>query len=74
MFKIIEISVCNQDSTGTNVIYSNEVSFRIEQTDEKLPYIQIEKEARGKSLSEAKQRAEKIKYRYQNRRKSFNFR
>ncbi|MGO4905774.1 PspC domain-containing protein [Flavobacterium sp. W20_MBD1_R3] len=53
-----------QDSTGTDIIYSNEVSFKIEKTDEKLPYIQIEKEARGRSLSEAKNRAEKIKYGY----------
>ncbi len=53
-----------QDSTGNDIIYSNEVSFKIEKTDEKLPYIQIEKEARGKSLSEAKKRAEQIKYGY----------
>jgi len=53
-----------QDSTGTDIIYSNEVSFKIEKTDEKLPYLQIEKEARGKSLSEAKNRAEQIKYSY----------
>lgn len=53
-----------QDSTGTDVIYSNEVGFKIENTDEKQPYIQIEKEAKGKSLSEAKKRAEKIKYAY----------
>ncbi|MFV8370211.1 PspC domain-containing protein [Flavobacterium sp. LB2R40] len=53
-----------QDSTGNDVIYSNQVSFRIEKTDEKLPYIQIEKEAKGKSLSEAKRRAEQIKYSY----------
>jgi phage shock protein PspC (stress-responsive transcriptional regulator) len=52
------------DSTGNNVIYSNNVSFKIEQTDEKSPYIQIEKEAKGESLFEAKQRAEKIKYGY----------
>ena len=53
-----------QDSTGTDIIYSNEVRFRIEKTDEKLPYIQIEKEAKGKSLAEAKKRAEQIKYSY----------
>ena len=53
-----------QDSTGTDIIYSNEVRFKIAQTDEKLPYIQIEKEAKGKTLSEAKQRAVKIKYGY----------
>jgi phage shock protein PspC (stress-responsive transcriptional regulator) len=54
----------SQDTTGTDVIYSNDVRFRIEKTDEKLPYIKIEKEAKGKSLSEAKQRAEQIKYGY----------
>lgn len=57
-FKIV------QDPSGTNVIYSNEVRFRIEKTDEKLPYVQIEKEAKGKSLSEARQRAQQIKYSY----------
>jgi len=53
-----------QDSTNTDVIYSNEVRFEIKRTDEKIPYIQIEKEAKGKSLSEAKRRAEQIKYSY----------
>ena len=53
-----------QDSTDNDVIYSNEVSFKIEKTDEKIPYIQIEKEAKGKSLSEAKKRAKEIKYNY----------
>ncbi|WP_339921102.1 PspC domain-containing protein [uncultured Flavobacterium sp.] len=53
-----------QDPNGTEVMYSNDVSLRIESTDEKLPYIQIEKEAKGKSLSEARQRAEQIKYSY----------
>ncbi|SHG32121.1 phage shock protein C (PspC) family protein [Flavobacterium fluvii] len=52
------------DSTGNNVIYSNNVSFRIAQTDEKSAYIQIEKEAKGTTLFEAKKRAEKIKYGY----------
>ena len=50
------------DSLGNNVIYSNNVSFRIAQADEKSAYIQIEKEAKGTSLFEAKKRAEKIKY------------
>lgn len=53
------------DSTGTDVIYSNNVSFKIAKTDTKFAYIQIEKEAKGKTLFEAKQRAEKIKYGYQ---------
>ena len=52
------------DSIGNNVIYSNNISFKIAQTEEKLPYIQVEKEAKGQSLFEAKQRAEKIKYSY----------
>ncbi|MBX9887435.1 MAG: PspC domain-containing protein [Flavobacteriaceae bacterium] len=53
-----------QDSLSNNVIYSNHVSLKIERTDEKLPYLQIEKEAKGNSLSEAKKRAELIKYSY----------
>ena len=52
------------DSNGNNVIYSNNVSFKIAQTDAKIAYIQIEKEAKGKTLFEAKQRAEKINYAY----------
>jgi phage shock protein PspC (stress-responsive transcriptional regulator) len=52
------------DSTGNNVIYSNNVSFKIAQTSTQSAYIQIEKEAKGKTLFEAKQRAEKIKYGY----------
>jgi phage shock protein PspC (stress-responsive transcriptional regulator) len=53
-----------QDSTSANVIYSNNVTFRVQKTDEKTPYIQIEKEAKGKSLSEAKKKAEQIRYGY----------
>ncbi len=52
------------DSTGNDVIYSNNVRFKIVQTDTKSAYIQIEKEAKGKTLFEAKQRAEKIQYSY----------
>ncbi len=52
------------DSTGNNVIYSNNVSFKIAQTDAKIAYLQIEREAKGETLFEAKQRAEKIKYSY----------
>jgi len=50
------------DSTGNNVIYSNNVGFKIAPSDTKSAYIQIEKEAKGKTLFEAKKRAEKIKY------------
>lgn len=53
-----------QDSTGAQVIYSNNISFRIARTDEKTPYIQIEKEAQGTSFQEARQRSEKIKYNF----------
>jgi phage shock protein PspC (stress-responsive transcriptional regulator) len=52
------------DSTNKEVIYSNNVSLKFEKTDTKTPYIQIEKEAAGKTLSEAKQKAEQIKYSY----------
>jgi phage shock protein PspC (stress-responsive transcriptional regulator) len=54
-----------QDSANTDVIYSNDVRFAIKKTEQRLPYIKIEKEAKGKSLSEAKQRAEQINYGYQ---------
>jgi len=52
------------DTTGKDVIYSNKISFKIAQTDEQLAYIQIDKEAKGKTLFEAKQRAKKISYSY----------
>jgi hypothetical protein len=51
-----------KDSMNQNVIYSNSIAFEILKTDEKLPYLQINKEAKGKSFIDAKQRAEKIKY------------
>lgn len=53
-----------QDESGKEVIYSNEISFHILKTDEALPYVQIEKQAKGKSLADAKRRAEKITYAY----------
>jgi hypothetical protein len=46
------------------IIYSNNVSLRFEKTDKKTAYIQIEKEAKGKTLGEAKQKAEQINYGY----------
>ena len=54
--------VFTQDSLNTEVIYSNNVRFHVLKTDLKLPFIQVEKQAEGKSLLEAKKRAEKIKY------------
>lgn len=53
-----------QNEGGKEVIYSNEISFHILKTDEAMPYVQIEKQAKGKSLADAKQRAEKITYAY----------
>jgi phage shock protein PspC (stress-responsive transcriptional regulator) len=57
-FRIVE------DSVSHKFIYSNDISIEVFKTDEKLPYIQIEKSAKGKSISEAKKRAEKINFRY----------
>lgn len=43
-----------QDASKNEVIYSNNIHFEIEKSDEKAPYIQIERRARGKSFNEAK--------------------
>ena len=53
-----------QDEGDNEIIYSNNVSIQIKYTDEANPYMLIEKLANGKSTSEAKKRAEKIKYNY----------
>lgn len=53
-----------QDSLGNEVIYSNDVQIEVLPTDEKLPFLQIEKNAQGKSFAEAKMRAAKIDYSY----------
>lgn len=53
-----------QDENSKDVMYSNNVSIEIMETDEATPYLQIEKLAKGKSINEAKKRAEKIKYGY----------
>lgn len=53
-----------QDEANHEVIYSNDVYLKVMHTTEKLPYIQVEKLAFGKSADEAKKRAEKIKYSY----------
>ena len=51
-----------QDSANNQLIYSTNVRLRVLHTDEKAPYIQIEKSARGNSFTSAKKRAEKINY------------
>ncbi len=53
-----------QDEANNQVIYSNDVDIEVMLTDEPLPYLQIEKLANGKSPSDAKSRAQKIKYGY----------
>ncbi len=53
-----------KDSLHQDVVYSNRISFEIEKTNESLPFIKINKEAKGKSFEDAKNRAEKIKYGY----------
>ena len=53
-----------QDEGDNEIIYSNNVSIEIKYTDEATPYVLIEKLANGKSTSQAKKRAEKIKYNY----------
>ena len=51
-----------QDSTDQRVLFSNNVHLRIVKTDEAMPYLQIEKQAKGRDLSVAKNKAEKIQY------------
>ena len=53
-----------QDENNQEIIYSTDVSIQIMKTDALLPYLQIEKLAKGKSRNEAKERAEKIKYNF----------
>lgn len=52
------------DSTNNDIIYSNEVRFRIKKSNENYSYIQIEKEAKGKSFPEAREKANQIRYQY----------
>jgi hypothetical protein len=54
-----------KDSLNNDIIYSNDVHIKIEKSDEKYGYVEIEKTAKGKSLSEAKKRSEAIRYEYQ---------
>ncbi|WP_163399018.1 PspC domain-containing protein [Flavobacterium fluviatile] len=51
-----------QDSANNDLIYSNDVRLHVLHTDEAVPYLQIEKSARGNSFTNAKKRAEKINY------------
>jgi phage shock protein PspC (stress-responsive transcriptional regulator) len=53
-----------EDSLSKKMIYSDEISFEVLPTEDRLPYIQIEKRANGKSSNDAKQKAEKINYNF----------
>lgn len=53
-----------QDSLGHTYMYSTDVNLEIMQTDSKEAYIQIEKNANGSSLSDARKRASTIEYKF----------
>lgn len=53
-----------QDENNKDIIYSNSITLQIMPTEATLPYIQIERLAAGKSATDARNRAEKIKYGY----------
>ncbi len=53
-----------QDEKNNELMYSNEIDLHILKTDERLPYLQIEKQAQGKTMGEARKRADAIKYAY----------
>lgn len=52
------------DKNNNAIIFSNDVTIRILETDEPIAYLQIEKSAEGNSIKNAKQTAEKIKYNF----------
>ncbi len=54
-----------QDESGKELIYSNKVSIHILKSDNGTAYMQIERLAQGKSMTEARQRAEKIRYAFE---------
>lgn len=53
-----------QDSAQNEVIYSNNIEIHLLRSSD-TPYVQIEKVAGGRSLSDARKRAEKIKYSFE---------
>lgn len=54
-----------EDAQGKEFLYTNTVKIRVEYTDEAQPYLQIEKLSKGRSIADAKKRAEKIIYGYE---------
>ncbi|WP_159801195.1 PspC domain-containing protein [Flavobacterium sp. MK4S-17] len=53
-----------EDEEGNAIMYSNSILFYVLKTDESKPYVHIEKTASGHSVSEARKRAEKIRYNF----------
>jgi phage shock protein PspC (stress-responsive transcriptional regulator) len=53
------------DEQNNEIIYSTNVRLHLMRTDKDVPYFQIEKTANGKSINEAKGRAEKIMYHFE---------
>lgn len=51
-----------QNATDQRVIYSNDVELVIAKTDEAMPYLQVEKKAKGRDLGVAKEKSERIEY------------
>ena len=51
-----------QDTMGNNLIFSNSVQLFFMKTDAETPYLQVEKVAEGGSISDARERAEKVNY------------
>ena len=49
-----------QDEKNKEIIYSNNVSIEIMETESSIAYLQVEKLAKGKSADDARKRAEKI--------------
>ena len=53
------------DEENNEIIYSTNVRLHLMRTDKDVPYFQVEKTADGKSINEAKNRAEKIMYHFE---------
>jgi phage shock protein PspC (stress-responsive transcriptional regulator) len=53
------------DEKNNEIIYSTNVELHLMRTDKPTPYFQVEKTAGGKSINEARNRAEKIKYHFE---------
>ena len=53
-----------EDSLKRKVIYNNEVEIEILETNSKLPYFEIEKQANGRNMNDAREKASNILYNY----------